>query len=380
MRIKRVRVNGFDKLYEGYLACIKNNRAGFGDGLFSFLNHQMIFIELEDISTMELFYLKKFASSVKILDAEYINFISEEAPDLHQKIESLLETYNAVCHDSDMNHEHITPENMLPVGCHSYHVAAIFKGAKILSITGSLIQNIFKDEKGHFEEMYVGNMPMEGRLAGLFYNAFYSFISSEMTNLDIITEFIMDKSYYRFADSPCSLAHVNSPYGELVFYGNNQQGLAFQINYIKSRIQNLVFDLKEYVYLTFCLRTTFNTFVQMYLNCPYVIDHENLKLTFNTEEVLVDQEILNKYSARISDSISELNLHRKNLAQSSEVNLNKFNFIFNGNPVTYSIQIPLADLVSADFHLMEESLENYEIKNLDHETLKLSQIALGIFG
>lgn len=380
MRIKKVRVSGFDKLYLGYQACIKDNRAGFGDGLFTFMNHLMLSLNLEELTTIELFYLKKFCSSITIISHDYTNFVEKkDAVDLNQKIEGLLEVHNSILNDSDIDKEKCSPDNILPVGCHQYHVIAIFKGAKIASVTGSLIQNLFKDKNGKFEEIYLGNVHIENVLGVMFYNAFYSFISAEMTNIDVITEFVTDQSYYKFADSPCSLAHINSPYGELVFYGNNQNALGMQIKRIRDSMQNSPYVLYEHTYLTFCLRTTFHTFMEMYLNLPYVVDHENLKLTFNNSDVLVDNEILAKYSARISNSIDYLNDFRKGLAKSTDINLNKFNYLFDGNPITFSIQIPLSDIIEGKFDLSKTLVDNFELRNIYKEVSKLSQVALQVF-
>lgn len=381
MKIKKVRVSGFDKLYDGYKACIQDNRAGFGDGLFTFLNHQMVSIELDEFTAMELFYLKKFASSVHVLSHEYKAFVEkEEAIDLNQKVQGLLEVHDSIIGDEDINKETCNPDNILPMGCRLYDVVAIFKGSKILSITGSMIQNLFKDEQGKFEDMYIGNFPMENRIATMFYNAFYSFISAEMTNIDIITEFTTDKSYYRFADSLVSLAHVNSPFGELTLYGNNQQGLTFQINQIKKSMETSPYRIFDDTYLTFCMRTTFNTFMELYLNTPYIIDHENLKLTFNAEEVLVDDSILEKYNAQISNSLDYLSGYKKELANSSDINLNKFNYIFGGNPITYSVQIPLQDIIDKTYYFGRDDITNHEIKKICNDISKLSQIAMSIFG
>lgn len=380
MKIKKVRVSGFDKLYEGYKACIKENRSGFGDGLFTFLNHMMVSYEIEEFTAIELFYLKKFCSSVKIIDHTYANFVEKkDALDLNQMIGGLLEVHNVIVNDSDIDKTICVPDNILPIGCHQYHVIATFKGAKITAITGSLIQNLFKDENGHFEEIYIGNFPMENKMATQFYNAFYSFISAEMTNIDVITEFSTDKSYYRYANNMCSLAHINSPFGELAFYGNDQTGLSHQIKIIKESIQTSPYNLYDLTYLTFCLRTTFHTFMEFYMSSPYLIDHENLKLTFGVDEIFVDKDILNKYSARINNSFVYLNDFKKGLAQSTNIDLQKFNYIFDGNPITYSIQIPLDDIISGKYKTIKEFEDSNEIRNIYNEISKLSQIALSVF-
>ena len=66
MIIKNIKVSGFERLYEGYKQCSKENYSGFGEDFLKFLNHNMIGIRLSEITTVELFYLKQIASSIKI--------------------------------------------------------------------------------------------------------------------------------------------------------------------------------------------------------------------------------------------------------------------------------------------------------------------------
>ena len=380
MRIKKVRISGFDKLYDGYKMCIQENRSGFGTGFYTFLNHIMISLELEDITSIELFYLKKISSKIKIIDHKYRNFIEKrDALDLNQKISGLLKIHNSIIDDEDIDKSKCCPDNILPIGCHQYHVFVIFKGSNISAITGSLIQKIFKDKDNKFENVYVGNEMIEDRIASLFYSSFYSFISSEMTNIDIITEFMTDKAYYKYADSICSISHVNSPFGELSLYGNNSTGLKNQINYIKKSMETSPYDLSDMINLTFCLRTTFHTFLNLYLNTPYVIDHENLKLTFSVDDIFVDSDILSKYRERIMNSFEYLNDFKKGLARSSEIDLQKFNYIFYGNPITYSIQIPLSDILHGKINSETLQILNNEMCLVCSEISKLTKTIFDIF-
>lgn len=363
MQFKKVRVSGFERIFEGMKNCYKEKRQGFGDQLFDFLSHSMVSYELTDITTIELFYLKKFSTSIKIIDKVFGNFIDQEKQfDIHQKIECILDTHNEILNDEDINKEECNIENILPIGCEKYHVIAIFKGSGITSITGPFIGDIFKVD-GKFPDIYNGDFLIENKMAELFYSSFYTFISNQITNIDIVTEFMMNKKFYQYSEECCSLAHVNTPFGDIVFFGNTNDKLQNQIKRIKEGLETSPYHIKDQIYLTFVLDTTFSAFMKLFLNTNYVTDHENLKIVFLKEMVSLSDSILEKYNARISNSLDYLISYKKELNNSSNIDLNKFNFICNGNKIVYSVSISLSGIENI-YKILEIEDELMEIKSI----------------
>lgn len=364
MIIKKVKVCGFDKLYEGFKYAYENEayrsrRQAYGNQLFDYLKHCMISINLDDLSTIEVFYLKKFCSELKVIDKVYGNFVDDKKDeDIHQKVTGLLDLHNQMLNDDDINKDKSAIDNILPVGCNRYHVIAIFKGASITSITGVMLDSLFM-ENNKLSEAYSGNLQMEKNLSGLFFNKFYQYMSEKMTELDLVTEFMLQKKFYDFTDAVCNLSHINSPNGELVFFGNSGGRLNKQIeNYKKSQV-SCPYYIEDETYLTFALKTTFSTFFKIYLNTNYVVDHKNLKIVFVNQEIDLDNPILNKYNARISTFVNYINSFKKGLSEKQELDLNKFNYIFNGNEIEYTIQVPMDKLkeFANDFFVDETELE-----------------------
>ena len=70
MIIKNVSVCGFNRLYEGYKKAENENRKAYGAELGDYLKHCMISIILNDLTTIEIFYLKKFCSELVITTKE----------------------------------------------------------------------------------------------------------------------------------------------------------------------------------------------------------------------------------------------------------------------------------------------------------------------
>lgn len=342
MNIKKVRISGFERIFEGFQYCFKENRQGFGTGLFNYLSHSLISIELKQLTTIEVMYLKKMATSISVIGQEYGNFVTKEKEsDIYQKIDELLKVHDTILHDDDIDKSKVNLDNMLPVGCLQYHVIAIFKGSAITSITGAFIQNLFKEDDG-YPELYMGNMHYENKIAEMFYKSFYSYMSTQLKNIDIVSNFMLNKKFYQYIDNSCNLATVNTPFGDIVFFGAVGDRVTKQIEDIRASMQTTPYFLEDKIYLTFSMETTFDTFLELFVQTNYVVDYDPLKLVMLNESINLDDDILVKYNARISNAVDYLVSHKKGLATKEETDINKYNFIFHGNVIRYNIQIPLA--------------------------------------
>ena len=116
MVIKQINLSGFERLYDGYKRSENEKRKAYGSNIFSFLEHCMIGIELDMLTTIELYYLKKFASSVKVLGSEYRNFTSKDKEfDMNQKIDCLMSLHDEMVNDDDINTTESEVDNILPI-------------------------------------------------------------------------------------------------------------------------------------------------------------------------------------------------------------------------------------------------------------------------
>lgn len=366
MVIKKVRVQGFDKIFEGYKATIGEGQVkGYGVQLYDYLKHAMVTIELEDLSTIEVFYLRNFSTKLKVIGKTFDNFLNKDNEfDTHQKVGDILSLHNQMINDEDINLETSAIDNLLPIGCEKYHVVAIFTGSQIASITGVLIQDIFVNQETKvLHEVYPGNHEIEEILAGVFYKSFYTYISNKMTALDMTTEFMLNKKFYQYADGPCTMANIMTPFGMINFLGANQNTLSSEIGVIRGAQKTSPYVFEEENIATFVMNTSFATFMNFYLNTSYVVDHENLKLVFVNEDMVVDSDISDKYSGRISNALDYIVSHKKGLAQNTAIDLNKFNFIFNGSKIRYTIQVPV-EQITEFLNINKIFSDETEMKNL----------------
>ena len=360
MIIKQVNTSELRPLYEGYRRAANEKRKAYGTELFSFLEHCMIAFELDELTTLEVYYLKKFASDVYIISDSYQNFVnSEKMPDFHQKVSGLLEIHDEIINDEDINKHKPLVDNILPIGCKSYHVYVVFKGPSIPSVTGGFVEDIFK-ENGALLDHYPEMVDLNRKVANMFYNNFYSFIIRKTSDLDLVTSYMTNIKFYQYADDDVNLAHVNTPLGNLTFFGASSDKLNLQIDNIKKNEKVSPYFVNDVIYLTFVLNTTFSTFMKLYLNTNFIIDNEDLKILLTSNEVNVSEEILDKYRARISNSMDYI-ISNRNSGDTSVVDINKFNFIFNGSKIKYSIQMTISQIEKLD-KLLDGIDELEEIK------------------
>ena len=361
MIIKQVNTSGLKSLYEGYRKSADEKRKAYGTDLVSFLEHCMIGFELDSLTTIEVYYLKKFASELYIIGSEYSNFTNKDkTPDMYQKVNGLLEIHDEIINDEDINKTSSYPDNSLPIGCKSYHVYVVFKGASISSISGGFIDDIFKDN-GALPADYPDSFELNMKIANMFFNNFYSYIMKKTSDLDLVTSFMTNTKFYQYADDDVNLAHVNTPLGELTFFGASSDKLNQQISFIKNNQIESPYFVKDVIYLTFVLNTTFSTFMKLYLNTNFVVDNEDFKIILASEQVNVSDEIIDKYQARISNFMDYIVANRNSM-ESSASDINRFNFIFNGSKIKYSIQLTISQIEKLDT-ILKDIDEMEEIKS-----------------
>lgn len=378
MTLKQINLSGFKNLYDGYKMAFDEKRKAFGGNLFTYLEHLMVGIELDDITGIELFYLKKFSSKIIVLGDKYTNFVNEANENLHNEVDNILKLHDEICNDDDINTSKSYVDNILPIGCKSYHVIAIFKGAAITSIVGPFPENIFIDEETkQLAEYYPEPIDLQNKIFELFFNNFYQFIHKHSTDLDLVTEFMTNKKYYDYADGIVNLAHVNTPFGSLEFFGNTPTELNKQITAIKSNLKSLPYFIAESTYFTFVLNTTFSAFLHLFTTTNFVVDNIDPKVVLNNPENKLSDDILSKYQARVSGITSKISELRTSITP----DITYLNYILSGAGIKYSIQLTAADIAAflneSDHSVFSTIDEFIEIKSI---IKNLYNQILGILG
>ena len=379
MEFKKVRACGFDKLYDGVMQYANNpNMKGFGDQLNEFLSHISVSYEIHDLSGMNVYYLNKICSSLIVEEVNYSSFsIKDELVDSERH---LIKT--AICAQMDEDTSKFNHENILPLGCVRYNVIATFKGAAIAFVTTYELDSIFRkqvnenDARGSLYESYPGNEIIEDKLAYMFYEKFFEYISNKMTSLDLVTEFMLENKFYKYADKMVNLAMVVTPFGSLDFFGADKALMKNQMNRLQSGYRTC--DCKDKIlsetYLQFVCKSSLGTFMKFALYYKkYLLDHENFKIVFSKSNYLFDSEILEKYHSRVEPYLQTINDYRNELKESTSINLNKFDYLLGADIIRYSISIPLLEV---DNFVEESKKFGISFESIGVDVLKIAKMNL----
>ena len=380
MEFKKVRVCGFNKLYDGVMQYANNPvMKGFGDQLNEFLAHISISYELDDLSSMEVYYLNKISSSLMIKNDFFDSFSSRE--DLVKAERSLIDSVLIMSKDEDVNE--FNYKNILPLGSHRYNVIATFQGTAIAFLTTYEFDTIFREDvkdndgnsvRGPLYETYPGDEVIEDKMAYAFYEKFFEYISNKMTSLDLVTEFMMENKFYKYADKLVNLSSVSCPFGLIDFFGNSKENMKNQMTRVQSgyRTCDIKEDILKHTQLQFVCKTSFEVFMTFVLHYKkYVLNHENFKIIFSKSDFLFDQEILEKYKSHILPQFEKINNYRNSLKEITTIDLNKFNYLFGVDMIRFSISIPLMEISK-----FAEEFENFGIscKTISADVLKVSNM------
>ena len=366
MIIKKITLSGFNHLFNG-MKFIKDNNYinGLKSNLMDFLDHCMITIDLDDISGIELFYLRKFASNVYEIDYTYSNFIkvnNQEDEKVSNAIESLLKTYNNIIEDQDMDYNKQNLDSFLPLGCKKSHVISYFRGGNILFITGmdTDIQDMFKNFS------YPVDLPkLEEIIFNKFINAFYSTIINDIKDINDIYEFIKFQEFYKYSDTKCTLSDVQSQFGEISFLGSNQSKLKNEISSITENIKKFPYIIYHTSFMNFILNTSFEAFLNIYMNDKSaIVDYEKFITLLQNQKIDIDEKIIAKYSTRISDPVRRVKSYIKNNIK--QINIQSLNFIFLGKLIKYSYKVSFEDIINDNF-LNNKKNNIYSLKRNEYE-------------
>ena len=352
MTIKSIYSTGLEDIYDGCRYYKEANINGFGKNATSYLNHTLVSIYIEDLTSIELFCLKKFASRIEILGKKYKNFTKTE-DSAFSYITKLINLKNNILNDTDINNEEINPQAILPIGAVSYSVLAYFDGESIPSLFGIGIfgiefNKIFKDADGNFAQTFPDYDNLNNNIANAFYENFYKFTLSYFKDVDAVTDFCCHKKFYDYSDGLVTLAQVLTPCGEISFFSDSSEfksrryDTGEQIERIKEYRNSLPNNLIPNSYIVFVMNTTMDTFLKFYFYTNYISDYEDFNIVNNNDEITIADSIKNKYYTRITNNIAEL-AKIKHDPDKFVNTIHAFNLISGGTKIHYCLKIPFSD-------------------------------------
>lgn len=337
-----------------------------GNNMTKLFSRAFITLEISDITILETFYLKLFSNDNIIILDTYRN--SNNINVLSDSINSLETLSNAITNDNDIK---IKPDNsLLPVGCINQHLLVTFTGHTLCNIIG-VIPELF------FDELDKGNDSISDIIIKQFMTNFYKYMSKNITNIDILTDSIIDTNYYKYINNELSvsLSEVKTPYGLISFFGKKSSNISTEVDECKKLFNKnnlLLFD-NQIPYLNtelyFEITCSFYTFLVLFTILPSssFIDWEDFKILMSSNNKLFLNPTsipnnLDKYKLRLNSKVLEFIDRRNSISNNKEYNLLKYNLILNSSMFKFTLKLSLND-ISNKINVLNSNYLNNNISN-----------------
>lgn len=366
MNVKTINVNGISKIKDAIIEFRKSKTvSNIPNGIHEYLNRVTIVLELEDVTSYELFNIKNFNCDFcithKYITDKFLNGIKDT------NLANTLKLYNTIINDKDINSLSLKNmvKNILPIGSMNYTILLKLTGYAISDITGRL-DDFIKYNKFNSDEEFAEIFK------NLFIESFDKNIKSKMDSVDTLYEFMKSEYDYEYSDGICTLASFESMDGNINFINTDGESLMNEISNIKN---NKHTKLKEYYdSFTFIINSSFNVFLDLYLNTKdLILNYENFYLVYGRKEYLIDSAIINKYNSRIKEVTNNHVGIKKEILNSKEI-LPKFfyyiNYIQFGSPIKYTIRVKEHEIENI-FSYYQNNPEIDEIKNSILDSIKI---------
>lgn len=372
MKINNVIERNLDLIYK----TIKDGKSNkefaikLGNNMTKLFSHSFITLDISDITLLETFYLKLFSSDNIIFLDTYLN--SDNIDIMSNSINSLMILSESMNNDTDIK---IKPSNsLLPIGCINNHLLVTFTCNTLCNIIG-VLPDIF------FDELEKENISLSDFIIKKFMTNFYNYMSKKITNIDILSDSIIESKYYKYTedDLSVSLTEVHTPYGMMSFFGDRSSDLNNEINECKRLFScnNNDINLLPYIKtdLYFVITCSFYTFLNIFTKLPSssFIDWKDFKILMSPDNKLLLNisslpNNLDKYKIRINSKIDEFIKNRNNLSSDKEYNLLKYNFILGSSMTKFTLKLSLND-ISNKINILNNIINKEKIDNyLDYES------------
>lgn len=374
MKINEINYCNIDKVLK-VISSGKNNqnyKKQNSENITNVLNHASISMDINEISIIEAFMLKQFASdSIFTFETNIDNSLidKEKYPEYKEISENIFDLTNTMNNDEDI--EYKPTAVLFPSVCLTKHVLVIFTGDRLHNIFSS-VPDLFFDEmfsKLHIEndrKSYPTELPskeiLDNTVIEWFYKHFYKFINNKLSNINLFTDVTIKEEYYDVNDNNgVFMSHVNTPYGIINFVNSNALQIQNELSKA-SRIftldESIIEEAFKNTIIYFEVKSTFYTFLEMFMKLPtkFFSDYEDIKILLKDNEIIIPDGY-DQYTVRLNTIIEKLILFRDNFTKENNNGVEKFNYILLNTPIKYTLQLSLDDIRSTLYNYEKEVKE-----------------------
>ena len=367
----------------------------FKHELFTVYSRINLSFDVSDLSPIEVFQIKSsLGGIISTKDIYTKNFMKqEEYPDLYESIDNMIELSVEISNDEDVKPEFNLWEPFLPIGTKRYDVYIIFSGVSLMNflttdpiqfLSGFLKKDLESNGESFIsngnEEEYIDIDKLNNELAKKLYEGVYKDILNSISDVDVLAQIINEETYFKKVKNERKenqvtnviMNQVISPVGMLNFFQNDKSRFVDQLKNLKSYINGDYGDTSN-VYFYFTLISSFDVFLDFYLNTDFVNTHEPIKMLIDRDmEENIPDVILRKYNKRIIDVIKimkNITVTEKRLSL-----IEILNFISCGTKICYIIKFPLGTYISNKSIFFDKLIMSSSVKEDSSESNEIGYI------
>lgn len=237
MRITRIESYGMDKLISGYKDFQNDvEYIKYGKKLSQFFENSEIILYLSDIKGIELLTLRRFCSSMIVVDSDgssfdfvapinsdilrfrIVRYDDEKIPSdkLTEVSSKIIKNYGILkkkLPSDKKDFRHWIASQCCDCGSYRFKVVARFEGVNITSLLSAFPETVFKIEgTSNFVDPF--SKDMETLIAKKFITNFYNYMEETLSHVDTLTDVQFNRCYFNgIDDGECTLSHIRTPYG-----------------------------------------------------------------------------------------------------------------------------------------------------------------------
>jgi hypothetical protein len=396
MKVNAVKILNLDNIYQ-CIADAQHNQTFknlmFGVNYSQLLNHINIILELDEVTRMDLIFLKMFCSSVFMTSDFKINaeFISRSYPEIYQSsISPLLNFLEKVAEytlNTDNGVDYI--DLLSPMGIQTTECIVSFTGNQLANIL-SLSPEVFfieatkgeclehdessTDRQTKFNREYdiYSSENLDNHIIQTFINNFYKFMVEKTEYIDILSDSTIHGNFFKkVKNNSVSIESIRNPFGHVDLVNDSPETIKNTFRFIKENMNKE--DLLNNTIITFDIKVPFVVFSEFFRILPYdrFSSLESMRVPISNSldaETIMEcpSELSEKFNARYNGRLSEM-IHAVNAKYNSNAFvMKKIEMTESYEEYTFTLSLKFSDV---DTYLSKYNPESRLYT--EHETKRL---------
>lgn len=355
MIIRECKFSNIEDLFHYFKARKDSNSFPNGNSHLAIFESSLATLIIEDISPIEMIFLKEVSSSFAIMDFNIVEPSKlKEQFDLPDDYVDILEDYQRfirnIMERSENRYLGFSHDIIMQ---HSGTIKMTINGNQLMSLIGSNIESIFyKEDKALYDNEYQLKVALEekggvlDKFTILFSNSFYTYMRTKLGSFDQIVADELYKNYLSKVEAnSVELVKAVIPFGTSINFIPNENEETNLEDGLKAIERSVEEEMEDGIELYFALNTTFYTFFLLFmenLNLSWI----NLKLELlQNESIFLDHYISKDYFKRYTGIFESL-LSYKDFIAKSDNSTDYFKVLlssFNTN-VRYILKVSYKDI------------------------------------